>query len=150
MYKTDSVRENETYKILCDFEIQTDGCQKSRPRVNKKNWKKKNPTICFLVDFAVPANHREKIKENEKRVKYVDLLESFKTVEHQGDGETNCSWCTWNGLQVLRKKSGGIGDQKKNRDQPDQSTVRSARILWRVQETWRNLLSLCFLWKKPY
>ena len=37
-----------------------------------------------------------KIKEREKREKYVDLAKKLKTViEHEGDGETNCNRCTW-------------------------------------------------------
>ena len=27
-----------------------------------------------------------------------------KSVEHVGNGDTNCSWCTWNGAQILGKK----------------------------------------------
>ena len=33
---------------------------------------------CRLVDFAVPADHREKIKENKKRGKYLDLAGDLK------------------------------------------------------------------------
>ena len=35
VHKPESVLENETYKILCDFEMQTDyPIQKTRPSVN--------------------------------------------------------------------------------------------------------------------
>ena len=37
-------------------------------------------------------------------------------MEHESDGDTNCSGCTWNSLQKLGKKTGGIRDQKKNQD----------------------------------
>ena len=30
------------------------------------------------MDFAVPVNHREKLKENEKRDKYFDLARELK------------------------------------------------------------------------
>ena len=39
-----------------------------------------------------------------------------KAEEHKGDGKINCSWCPWNNLQGLRKKTGGIDDQRKNKD----------------------------------
>ena len=63
MYKSKSVVENETYKILYDFDIQTDLRNlghKTRPSVDKPERK------CRLVDFAVPVDHRVKIKETEK------------------------------------------------------------------------------------
>ena len=45
--------------------------------------KKKN---CRIVDFAVLANHREKIKENETR----DLARELKkAIEHESDCEIN-------------------------------------------------------------
>ena len=40
-------------------------------------------------------------------------------MELKGDGNTNCSWCTWNGPQKLGKGTGRIGNQRKNRDQQD-------------------------------
>ena len=32
------------------------------------------------------------------------LPENYNTVEHKGDGHTNCSWCTWNGPKTFGKK----------------------------------------------
>ena len=45
-----------------------------------------------MVDFAVPADHRIKLKECEKKDKYLDLAKELKkTVE--GDNYTNYDWC---------------------------------------------------------
>ena len=45
-----------------------------------------------LVDSAVPANLIEKLKENEKIFKYLGLTRELKkTVENEGDGDSNCS-----------------------------------------------------------
>ena len=63
-------------------------------------------------------------------------------MEHEGDSGTNCSQCPQNGPQRPGKETGWTGDQRKNWDHPDNSTVKSARILGRVQKTWGNLLSL--------
>ena len=53
--------------------------------------------ICQIVDFAVLADHGVKLKESEKRNKYLDLVRELKkTMEHKGDGDTNYKWCTWN------------------------------------------------------
>ena len=58
------------------------------------------------MDFAVPA-----IKESEKkkkRDKYQDLArERKKTMKYEGDCDTNCGLCTWNGPKGLVKGQGG-------------------------------------------
>ena len=42
------------------------------------------------VDFAVPADHRVKMKEREKKYKRVDIAKDLKkTMEHESDGDTN-------------------------------------------------------------
>ena len=52
--------------------------------------------ICKIVDFAVPADHRIKVKECEKKDKYLDFAgELKKTVGHEGDNYTYCDWCPW-------------------------------------------------------
>ena len=37
-------------------------------------------------------------------------------MEHEGDGDTNCSWCTWNVRKWLGENTGGIENQRKNLD----------------------------------
>ena len=76
MYKPKSVLENETHKILWDFEIKTDNLIPAR-RTNLELINKTERT-CQLVDFAVPADHRVKLKENEKMDKYLDLARELK------------------------------------------------------------------------
>ena len=45
-----------------------------------------------MVDFAVPADHRIKLKECEKKDEYLDLARGLKkTMEHESD---NCITCT--------------------------------------------------------
>ena len=49
------------------------------------------------MNFAVPADNRVKITVNETRDKYFDLARELKkALEHENDGDTNCSWCTKN------------------------------------------------------
>ena len=53
----------------------------TRPYNNKqkkKKKKKKKERICKIVDFAVPADLRIKLKESEKKDKYLDLAEELK------------------------------------------------------------------------
>ena len=68
--------------------------QKTRLNNNQQKKKKENMQN---VDFAVPADHRIKLKECEKKDKYLDLARELKkTMEHEGDNYTNCNWCIWN------------------------------------------------------
>ena len=49
------------------------------------------------MDFAVPTDHRRKLKESVKKDKYLDLAtELKKTMEHEGDNYTNRDWCIRN------------------------------------------------------
>ena len=52
--------------------------QKTRPYNNQQQKKKKKKKICKIVDFAVPADHRIKLKESEKRDKHLDLARELK------------------------------------------------------------------------
>ena len=73
-----SVLENGTLKLLWDFDIQTDHLI-SAGRLDLKiiNKKKKKKT-CKIVDFAVSADHGIKLKEGEKKDKYMDLAKELK------------------------------------------------------------------------
>ena len=84
--------DNGSHKLLWDFSIQSDHLiQARRPDliiINKKE------RTCKIVDFAVPADHRIKLKECEKKDKYLDLAREFKkTVEHESNDCANCDWC---------------------------------------------------------
>ena len=68
-----SVLENYTHKHLWDFDIQTDHLISGRRRdliiiteKRKKKEKKRKKRTCKIVDFAVSAIHRIKLKESEK------------------------------------------------------------------------------------
>ena len=96
MYNPAPVLENATLKHLWDFNIQTDRLiQARRPDLIIINKKKKR--TCKIVDFAILADHRIKLKECEKKDKYLELARGLKkTVEYAGDNYTNSNWCVWN------------------------------------------------------
>ena len=75
MHNPAPVLENDTHKLLWDFNLQTDPLISARRpdliRINKKK-------IYTTIDFAVPADHRIKLKECEKRDKYLDLAREWK------------------------------------------------------------------------
>ena len=75
MYNTTPVLENDSHKLLWDFDIHTDHLISAR-RPNLKIINKKR--TCKIVDFAVLADHRIKLKECEKKDKYFDLARELK------------------------------------------------------------------------
>ena len=77
MHNPAPVLENDSHKLLWDFNIQTDHLIPARrPDLIIINNKKKR--TCKIVDFAVPADHRIKLKECEKKDKYLDLARELK------------------------------------------------------------------------
>ena len=46
--------------------------------------------MCYLVDVAISVDRIVKIKESAKTDK--QLYRATKTVEHEGDSDSNCSW----------------------------------------------------------
>ena len=72
---------NNTYKLLWDFNIHTDHLISARRPdliiINKKK-KKKEKRTCKIVDFAVLVDHRIKLKECENKDKYHDLARQLK------------------------------------------------------------------------
>ena len=64
------------HKLLWDFDLQTDLLISARrPDLIIINKQKRT---CWIVDFPVPADLRVKLKESEKKDKYVDLARELK------------------------------------------------------------------------
>ena len=121
--------------------------QKTRP-YNNQQQKKKRKKICKIVDFAVPTDNRIKLKECEKKDKYLDLARKLKKL--------------WNmKVTIIPIAIGAFGTVTEGllkgledlevggRVETIQTTalLKTARILRRVLETWRDLLSLNLHWK---
>ena len=79
-----SVQKNDAHKLLWDFDIQMDPLILARKPdliiINKKKKKNKNlkkmKRTCKIVEFAVPADHRIKLKKMKKRIGTSTLLEN--------------------------------------------------------------------------
>ena len=117
-----SVRENETYKILWDFEIQIDHLiSAKRPGlviVNKKRTSR-------MVNIAVLADHRVKLKESETRDKYLDLARELKkTMGYESDDDTNCQGCTQYSHQRNSTGTGGLENKNRSGDHPNNSLIK--------------------------
>ena len=78
-----------------------------------------------IVDFAVPADDRVKLIENEKKDKYDELVRELKKyVEHESDGDTNCNWCSWYSHQKIDTGTGGLGNKRTSRDHPNYNIIK--------------------------
>ena len=76
MHNPAAVLENDTHKLLWDFDMQTDHLISARrPELIIIN---KRKGTCKIVDFAGPAEHRIKLKESEKKDKYLDIARQLK------------------------------------------------------------------------
>ena len=146
MHNPAPVLENNTHKLLWDFDIHTDHLISARrPDLIIINKKKRTYKI---IDFAVSADNRIKLKECEKKDKYLDLARELKKL--------------WNmKVTIILIVIGAFGTVTKGllkgledmevdgRVETIQTTtlLRTARILRRVLEIWGDLLSLKLQWK---
>ena len=77
MRKQASILENDTHKFLWDSDTQTGHLISARQPdfiiINKKRKR-----IYKIADFAVPADHRIRLKELEKKDKYLELARELK------------------------------------------------------------------------
>ena len=89
MHNPEPVLENDTHKLLWDLDIQTNHVISARRQDYIKKINKKK--ICKIYDFALLADHRIKLKEFEKRDKYLDLARELKNLWNMK--VTNCVWC---------------------------------------------------------
>ena len=70
MHNPAIVLENDTHKLQWDFDIHTDHLILAR-----------NPDLIIIVDFAVPADHRIKLKEYAKD-RYLDRARELKKLRN--------------------------------------------------------------------
>ena len=84
------VQDNKKHKIIWDFEIQTDhliSTRRPEPMIiyekRKKEINKKR--TCRIVDFAVPADHRIKLKESKKKKKNDKYLDPARGLKKLGN-----------------------------------------------------------------
>ena len=58
-----------------------------------------------MVLWDVQVGHKEEIEESEKKGEiFGPCLRTKKSVKHESDGNTNCTWCTWKSTQRFEKK----------------------------------------------
>ena len=45
-------------------------------------------------------------------------------MEHEGDGDTSCGWCTWNDPQRIGRETGRFGNKRTSGDRPEYSIIK--------------------------
>ena len=141
MHNPAPVPENDTHKLLWDFNIQMDHLILARRPdliiIDKKT------RICKIVNFAVLADHRINLKKSEKKDKYLDLARELKKLWNMKvtivpiviGALGTITKGLLKGLEDLK-----VGGQVETIQMT--ALLRTARILRRVLETWGDFLSL--------
>ena len=146
----ESLQENEMHKLLWKFwETNRSFNIGQTTRHNNQQWKES----CRIVDFTVSAHHRVKLKEREKKDKYLDLAWELKKLWNMKvtfiliviDALGTVTKGLSKGLKDL--EIGGQVETIKLHQGQTTSLPRSAITLRRVLETWGDLLSLKLQWK---
>ena len=60
-------------------------------------------------------------------------------MEHEGDGDTNCNWCTWNNPQRIGKGTGRLGNNRTSGDHQDYSIIKIGQNTEKSPEDLRRL-----------
>ena len=126
----------------------TNGSPNLIPKTRPYNNQQKKKKICKVVDFAVPADHRIKLKESEKRDKYLDFARELKKLWNVKVTIIPIVIVAFGTVSKGLLK--GLEDlEVGSRVETIQTTalLKTARILRRVLETWENLLSHNPQWK---
>ena len=113
IHNTESVVENETYKILWDFDVEMDHqISARRPDLVRVIYKQRN---CRIMDFVVPADH---LKECQKR-----RGTEKKTREHESDGAGNFNHYARCSHQKIVKGTGRTKNKNTCGEQQNDSTA---------------------------
>ena len=103
---------------------------------------------CWIVEFAYPADHKVKIKENEKRDKHLDFPKELRNLWNMRMTEIPI---VIGALGTVSKKLWKGAWRVENGDRIETiqtaALLRLVRKLRRVPETWEDLLLLRLQWK---
>ena len=110
------------HKLLWDFNIQTDHVILARrPDLIIINKKKRT---CKIVNFAVPADHRIKLKECEKKDKYLDLGRELKKLWNM---QVTIIPIVIGAFGTVTKGTRGLGSWRTSGDHPNDSIIENGQ-----------------------
>ena len=126
MHNPAPVLENDSHKLLWDFNIQTDHLIPARrPDLIIINKRKR---IYKIDEFVVSTDHTIILKASEKKDKYLDLpREVKKAEEHESNDCANCDWCVRHSNERIIKGPGGLGNWRTGGDYPNDTIVEDGQ-----------------------
>ena len=110
--------------------------QTTKPSDSQQKKKKRKKGTSRIVDFAVPADHKVKLRGSEKCDKYQDLARELETVELESDGDTNFDWCT---RYSYKRTDTGTGELEKERTNGDHLNSSFVEIGQNTEKSPRDL-----------
>ena len=141
IYNPASMLENDTHKLVWDFDIYTDHLISARRLdliiINK------NERTFKIVDFAVPTDYRIRLKESEKKDKYLHLARELKTLWNMNVTVIPIVISAFSSVtKGLLKRLEDLEIRGREESIQTLMLLRTARKLRRILETWGDLLSL--------
>ena len=137
MQKAESVLENETHKIVLDFEIQMDHIfparkadliklkKRRRERQRESEWEKEkereNLRTSRFYRFSVPQSEHQ--RKREKWQIHGPCRRTKTAVDYEDEGDSCWSCCAWNRPQILGRRTWRIVNYWKSRDYQNYSVV---------------------------
>ena len=116
------------------------------PNLGQKTWPNKNQQEKKRTCQTI-ADHRIKLKENEKKDKYLDLAKELKkTMEQVGDNYINRDWCFWYSHQIFIKETGGFGNRRTSGDHTNFNIIMNGQNTETSCGDFKGLLSLKLQW----
>ena len=79
------------------------------------------------MDFTVPSDHKMKLKESEKKDRYLDFAWKLKKKEHKDDNYTNRNWRFWHSHQWIIKGTGRREGRRTSGVHPNYSIIENCQ-----------------------
>ena len=85
-------------------------------------------------------HHKLKLKESEKKDKYLDLARELKPMEHESDSDTKCNWGSWYNPERIGTRTRGILNKRTRRGHPIYCIVKILQNTEKCPENLRRLV----------
>ena len=137
MHNPAPVPENDTHKLLGDFDIHTDHLISARrPDLIIINKKREFAKLSTMLSQLTTEKNERMWKEG---LVPRPCLGIEKAVEHESDNRTNCDWCFWHNNKRIIKSPGGLGSWRTGRDYPNDSITENGQNTEKRPEDLRRL-----------
>ena len=92
------------------------------------------------MNFAVPADHRVKLQESEKKDKYDNLARELKkNAVHESDVYSNFDWHFWYSHRRINKGTGRPRNKSTSGENPNYCIVEIGQNIWKIPGNLRRL-----------